>query len=400
MCLSHIFDISSFFIAAKSFDLEGADASKLWDSIELSTFPLDTRQSLSENLVSIRQTEHSKKLLEEIIWRNFNTVRKLAYGQIGRIVMIILGSGKPKLDLCKKIMGQLSYNNPWKRFIEILGREYASSNMYEALIDEFHKALRETYYIDLRRNDYISPNCFVYLIERLLIMVPHSQGFFFTTKSSLVEFLISLQSDADPSSSLVMDKKYDPSSIMNSVFDMIQRSLCNRAAMEEWIENSHIDCKYYFPVLMLRFFVILCLLCLNSDLSIDAVLEHLSVPQIRSQLPRKFCEGILRVRHNGISYVDALAGAFKVIGDPLVIVASTEKRPKFVSPDAVFINLRSFSCRNEIMETLFPVERNASTAPLPMRPASKSDIKDRIKLKLGKLGSYLGIVQKHRLDEK
>ncbi|PIN24614.1 hypothetical protein CDL12_02646 [Handroanthus impetiginosus] len=372
ICLTSIFDVANFFLGEKSFDIKKGDAWKLGDAVQLSTryfeivFPLDFQHSLSENMISLRQTELSKNLLEEIISRNISTRGELTYGQIGRAVMIILGSGKPKSDLFERFAKGVSDNNPWKPFVESLRRKCESKDYFEAL----SHALGETFYINWRASDYISPNCFFYLVERLLFLLPRSRGFFFTTKSSFVEYLISLESDANPTASLVTDKKFDPSGIINSVFGMIEQCLCDRASTAEWIKKSHIDCKYYFPVLMLRLCVILCLFCLNSVLSIDVVLKHVSVPPIRSQLPREFCEAIFSVRRNKM-YVDAIAGALKAIGDPLVIVGLTEKKLEFLCPDAVLVSLRLFSCRNEIMEILFPVQRNvtkaSATAPVIMQ---------------------------------
>ncbi|PIN12997.1 RNA helicase [Handroanthus impetiginosus] len=371
MCLTSIFDVANF-IAEKSFDVKKGDAWKLRDAVQLCTtyfeivFPLDSRHSLSEDMISLRQTELSKNLLDEIISRNISTRGELTYGQIGRVMMIILGSGKPKRDLFERFAKGVSDNNPWKSFVENLRRECESSDYFEAL----SHALGETFYINWRASDYISPHCFFYLVERLLILLPRSRGFFFTTKSSFVEYLISLESDANPSASLVTDQKFNPSSIINSVFRMIEQCLCDRVSTAEWIKKSCIDCKYYFPVLMLRLCVILCLFCLNSVLSIDVVLQHLSIPPIRSQLPREFCEAIFSVRRKKL-YVDAIAGALKAIGDPLVIVGLTEKKLEFLCPDAVLVNLRSFSCKNEIMKTLFPVQQNvtksSTTAPVTMQ---------------------------------
>ncbi|KAI3470132.1 hypothetical protein Pfo_026795 [Paulownia fortunei] len=395
MCLTCIFDITRFFIESNSLDIKKADARKLQDFLQLSAkyfeivFPLDPRQSLSENMIPLRETELSKNLLEEIISRNISTKNELTYGQIGRVLMIMLGSGKPKRDLYERIAERFCENSSWKSFIENLSgimesdspRESGLSNSVEEgivsealqvlpvttyvdLSREFHKALEETYNVRWRAKDCISPNCFFYLVERLLILVPHSKGFFFTTKSSFVEYLICLQSDANPSANFITDKKSYPRSIFNFLVRVVQQCLYNTRDTAGWIKISHIDCKYYFPVLMLRLFVILCLLCLNSDLSFNILFELLGVTQIRSQLPREFCEAIRRRNKNYNSYVTAIAGAFKIIGDPLVIVASSESSLKFVCPDAIFLDLRSFSCRNEIMKTLFPASTEASCGQL------------------------------------
>ncbi|KAK6146301.1 hypothetical protein DH2020_020170 [Rehmannia glutinosa] len=375
MCLTCIFDVTRFFIESNSLDLKKIDAHKLQAFLQLSTkyfdivFPLDSRQSLSENVISFRETEISKSLLEEIISRDISTGNELTYGQIGRVVMIMLGSGKVKCELYKRIAERFCENSSWKSFIEAFRgimeldseQDHSLSCSTEALSHHFHQALAETYNANWRAKDYISPNCFFYLVERLSILVPHSQGFFFTTKSSFVEYLMCLPCDANPSAGLVTDKKSYSTSIFNFVVSIIRQCLFNSRDTAEWIKISRIDCKSYFPVLMMRLVMILCLSCLNLKSSFNIIFEVLGAPHIRSQLPREFCEAILRrKKNNNNSYVAAVAGAFKVMGDPLVVVNSSQNSLEFVCPDAIFLDLRSFLCKNEIMKTLFPRSTEAS----------------------------------------
>ncbi|XP_012837480.1 PREDICTED: uncharacterized protein LOC105958026 [Erythranthe guttata] len=359
VCLVRIFDITRF-VESKS-----PTTKKLQNFLSLcvdsryfnSVFPLDPRHSLSEDMVSLRESELSNNLLEEIISRNVSSSRnnnELSYGQIGEAVMTMLGSGLLQRNgIHEKIITRLSENSSWKSFIENLISVQESSK--EALSREFHNALVETYNINWRASDYISPKCFFYLVERLLILVPHSRGFFFTTKSSFVEYLMCLEPDVNPSSGLVTDKKSNAADTFNFVASVVRECLDNSQATAEWIGRSNIDGKYYLPVLMLRLFMILCLSCLNSELSLNVLLEVLKVPHIKCQLPRNFCEAIRCRRTNNASDEAAVAGAFNIIGDPLVIVASNENsRLKFVCPDAIFLDLKSFSCRNEVIEKLFP----------------------------------------------
>ncbi|KAL0349347.1 UNVERIFIED_CONTAM: hypothetical protein Sangu_1162500 [Sesamum angustifolium] len=198
-----------------------------------------------KDIISLRESEPSKNLLEEIISRNLST--RLTYGQIGRVVMIMLGSGKPKPELYDKITKRIG--------------------------------------MCLQPSDY---------------------------------------------------SRMDKTSIFNFT--------------------------YYFPVLLLRLFVILSLLCLNSEVPFNVLFELLGVPAIRSQLPTEFCQAFLR-RKNDL-YLAAVVEAFKVIGDPLVIVATTDNGLEFAHPDAVFLDLRAFSCRTDIMKTLFPRSGNASYSQL------------------------------------
>ncbi|GFP95816.1 tpr and ankyrin repeat-containing protein 1, partial [Phtheirospermum japonicum] len=359
LCLTCLYDITRFFLTkSSSLDMKKGDERKLQYFMQLSTeyfnliLPLDPRQSLSEILISLRETEISKKLLEEVISRNISSARnELTHGQIGRVVMIILGSGKPKTDLHTRIAERVGGNSPWKPLIENVNG-----------IMEFHTALEESFYARWRAKECISPHCFFYLMERLLILVPHSQGSFYTTKSSFVEYLMFLQSDANPGSSFVVDNTFYPRNLFQFLTRVVQQCLYNTHETERWIKASRIDLKYYFPVLMLRLIMILCSLCLNSYAPFNVLFQALDVPQIWSQLPREFCQALWRRKNNNnSSYAALIACAFKVIGDPLVIVSSTGARPKVVSPDAIFVDLRSFSCRNEVVKVLVPpVVRNVT----------------------------------------
>ncbi|KAL3635036.1 hypothetical protein CASFOL_022090 [Castilleja foliolosa] len=359
LCLFCVYDVTRFFIESKSLDIKKGNDLKLKDFLKLSmtkyfelVFPLDPRESLSEKLILFRETEMSKNLLDEIISRNIHgTQNELTFGQIGRVVMIMLGSGKPKHDLYVRIVERLGANSPWKQLV---------ANLFSVTCSvDLSRALQETYDTNWRgKIDCISPNCFFYLVERLLILVPHPQGYFFTTKSSFVEHLICQQLDADPSDTFVIDDKLYAQNLVDFLVDVVHQSLHSTRETMEWIQNSRIDGKYYFPIIMLRLIVILCTLCLNSYVPFDVLFQMLETPQIRSQLPTEFYEAFSRINKNkDSSYVSAIAGAFKVIGDPLVIVSLTGARPKDVAPDAVYVDLRLFSCRNEVVNVLFRPEK-------------------------------------------
>ncbi|KAL3635023.1 hypothetical protein CASFOL_022077 [Castilleja foliolosa] len=356
-CLVCVYDVTRFFIESNSLDMKKSDDRKLQNFLILSTtkylelvFPLDPRQALSENLIRLRETELSKNLLDEIISSNISGAQsELTYGQIGRVVMIMLGSGKLKHDLYKRFVERLGANSPWKPLVVILFPTVDLSF-------ELYQALEETYNANWRgKIDYISPNCFFYLVERLLILVPHPQGFFFTTKSSFVEHLLCLQSDADPSSAFVKDDQFYPRKLVDFIFGVVHQCLYDNLGTLAWIKNSRINANYYFPVLMLRLIVILCSLCLNRYISFNVLFQTLDTPLIRSQLPRGFCEALSRRNKNkNVSNAAIIAAAFKSIGDPLLIVSLTGAYPKPVSPDAICVNLRLFSCKKEILNVFFP----------------------------------------------
>lgn len=376
MCLLHIFDIAKYFLDSRSIVMKNVDVGRMHGFLRFSTkyfnlvFPLDPRDSLSEHMISLRQIPLSRNLLEEFFSRNISTRDALTYGQIGRSLMIMLGTGKLKRSLYDKIGEKLS-ENTWKAFVQhfhlLMGSD---SEFVHELSREFHEALEETYNVDVILQDYISPACFCYLLERLLIFVPRPQGHFFTAKSSFVEHLMCLPSDANPNVSLVTEMKYNHESIVNFVVRVIKQLLCENNLTKDWIESSDIDCDYYFPVLVLRLLVILCLLCLNWNLDFDLLFEMLALPRIRSQLPREFYEAF---QWNDTSFLSTVIRAFKVIGDPLVIVASSEHKLKYTHSDAIFLDLRSFSSRDEIMKSLFPSKAEAEASRFQRTVTKRND---------------------------
>ncbi|KAI3446993.1 hypothetical protein Pfo_003658 [Paulownia fortunei] len=229
---------------------------------------LDTRHFMSaaqnywcQELISAglkRETELSKNLLEEIISMNISTRNELTYGQIGRAVMIMLGSGKQKHDLYEKIA---------ERFCE--------------LILEMAK-------------DCISPNCSFILV-------------LFRYKIFFCRILICLQTDANPSA--VLSQTRNP---------ILEASL---NFLSECSSNAFITLKKQQDGLQI---FILIASTIFQCLSFNILFKMLGVPQIRSQLLREFCEAI-RYKKNDNSYAAVIVGAFKIIEDALMIVASSKR---------------------------------------------------------------------------
>ncbi|KAL1535324.1 hypothetical protein AAHA92_28118 [Salvia divinorum] len=411
MCLLYIFDIAKFFLGLvdqctdqctdQCKDLPGpclqkylnsGDRKKLQDHVNQCTeyfkfyFPLDPRESLSENMISLRDTELSRNLLEESVIRNIGGKWELTSGQIGRAVMTMLGSNKLKHAFYDKISERLSNGTPWKSFIENLrgpiesdstkesksGESFGNAShsqcvqesplrcSREALGQALLTALLETYNISWRVYDYISPHCFIYLVERMLILAPHPSSFFFTTKSSFVEYSVSMPPDANPKTSLTTHIKSRPDTMIDFVCLVVDQFLCNRIETVEWITNSGINCNSYLPVLLLRSLMILCVLSINWGLSFDIFNQKMSQYEITKHLPKVFYEALRPRGRSYIQFVSAVATAFKLIGDPLVVVVSGDINHSFSYPDAVLLDLTSFSCRTDIMKTLFPSSASAS----------------------------------------
>nr|GMC52182.1 uncharacterized protein LOC109161799 isoform X3 [Ipomoea batatas]GME21249.1 uncharacterized protein LOC109161799 isoform X3 [Ipomoea batatas] len=375
----------NIYVIAKDLHCQKYDA-KLQKFFQLSSmqffvkvFPLDYQEALEENIISLRGTEVSRSLLEEFIVNDLSGKGKLTLGQIGRLMMIWLGSAQPSDELCHKIFERIRDGSNWKAFINILrsvreplnqsasadSQEASSVDPYNLLVRRFHEALNETYQINWQNfEDYISPHCFVYLVERFLILSFCPSGFFYTTKSSFLEWLIF----QNPGVSVIAGFQTScPSSeiFYNSVTSMVHWLLFHNLETAHWIARSKIQSSNYHKLLVLRLVVILCLLCMNSSSQEPwiALFDALKSPYITSELPREFNK-VFRRGGKHTAFVDRvkIAEALRVIGNPALFVDFKQNTASSVCPNATYLGIGPNSCRADIMEMLFP--RKSVTSPV------------------------------------
>ncbi|XP_031107885.1 uncharacterized protein LOC116012480 [Ipomoea triloba] len=374
----------NIYVIAKDLHCQKYDA-KLRKFFQLSSmhyfvkvFPLDYQEALEENIISLRGTEVSRSLLEEFIVNDLSGKGKLTLGQIGRLMMIWLGSAEPSDELCHKIFERIRDGSNCKAFINILrsvreplnqstsadSQEASSVDPYNLLVCRFHEALNETYQINWQNfEDYISPHCFVYLVERFLILSFCPSGFFYTTKSSFLEWLIFQK----PGVSVIAGFQTScPSSeiFYKSVTSMVHWLLFHNLEAH-WIANSKIQSSNYHKLLVLRLVVILCLLCMNSSSQEPwiALFDALKTPYISSELPREF-NAVFRRGGKHTAFVDRvkIAEALRVLGNPALLVNLKENTPTSVCPNTFYLGIHPNSCRADIMEMLFP--RKSVTSPV------------------------------------
>ncbi|KAI8537794.1 hypothetical protein RHMOL_Rhmol09G0052000 [Rhododendron molle] len=377
--LVYIFEVAKFLLGSKYLDCKYHDAQTLHNFLNLSTgyfekvFPSDWQQSLTKDMTSLRTSEVSRNLLEEVVLENISFKGKLTYGQIGRVVMIWLGSGKPTEEIYKKILKRFDVNPMWREVINDLSgntesessQESASGNLTEAprevsFVYKFHKALEDTYNANWREYDYISPSCLMYLLERLLILAYSFHGFLFTTKSSFVEWLICEQPKSNQRADVANYMRLPTSGIFDFAASIIEQILYNKPVTVEWIKKSKLNFDSYYPLLLLRLVVMLCLLFLNTGKYYDVLFQLLGRNDIMSRLPREFYDVFRRARKR--VDVNIIAEAFMKIGNPLLTVRLGENCSKFISPNgphAIFVDLRVTHRREDIMEVLFPMDNKA-----------------------------------------
>ncbi|ONI28251.1 hypothetical protein PRUPE_1G134300, partial [Prunus persica] len=363
-CLTHICEVSVYLLQSKCLKLRDQDTERLQRRVKFSTesvvtniFPMDWRSSLKENMISLRRTDALKNALEQVIVEYTSSKTELSFGQIGRLVMVILGSGKLNSELYEKLVEKLDRHQPWEEFIENLCGNIGPGNSSQeprevSVMLKFCDALVDTYNVNWRVvNDYISPGCFLYLVERLVIWATCFKGYAITTSSCFIEWLIYQEEDADVSS-IVADVQ--PSLV--AILNVVRECVFNKRDMVDWIKKTNENWKNYYSQLILRFVVVLCLVYVNFGTGQDILYDLLGRGFITEQLPWEFYDALKRRRiHKSFSInVSVLAAAFQKISNTLVIASFGSDCSRFLCSDAIFVDMKANRSRDDILRKLFP----------------------------------------------
>ncbi|KAI9169144.1 hypothetical protein LWI28_007641 [Acer negundo] len=374
MSLTYVHEVVKFLLDSKLLYRQVSDDKKLQKFLELSTqnffgyiFPLDWRESLKENMITLRGTKVYRSILEDIIFQCIGLKKKLSYGQIGRMAVMIFGSGKMRNELYQQVVKMCDGNSPWKAFLGSLCAKMVLESQQSSaprnrgillcevsLVKKFHGALLDTYEANQREeHDYISPDCFLYLIERLVIMLSCFQGYVFSTKSSFVDWVVHLDGKTHAISFVLTDRRQSMGHVHEFVRHIAQQLLYNQGDTLQRISKCHTNENVY-SLVVLRLFVIVCLLHLNFGKCASLLFNLLDRKYITNQLPREFYVAICRGREHNFRNVNVFAEAFKKIGNPLVIVSLAKGCPNFTSPDAILVDMKTSQSKKDILGILFP----------------------------------------------
>ncbi|CAL8993557.1 unnamed protein product [Prunus brigantina] len=368
-CLTHICEISEYLLQSKCLKLRNQDTERLQRCVKFSTdtvvaniFPSDWRNSLRENMIALRRTDALKNVLKQVIAEYTSSKKVLSFGQIGRLAMVILGSGKLNNgELYEKLVVKLDCHPPWKAFIENLCGNIGPRNTSEeprevSIMLKLYGALVDTYNANWRVvRDYISPGCFLYLVERLLISATCFQGYAVTTSSCFVEWLIYQEEDTKLNSIAGGDVQQSLIDILHFVIYVVQWCIFNKADMVEWIKKTDANWKNNYSQLMLRFVVVLCLVYLNFDMGLDELYDLLGRDYITEQLPREFFDALKSGRRHKSLNINTrlLAAAFQKIGNTLVIASFGSDCSRFLCSDVIFVDMKANHSRDYILRKLF-----------------------------------------------
>ncbi|KAI4357269.1 hypothetical protein L6164_001230 [Bauhinia variegata] len=334
------------------------------DNIFDCVFPLDWRESLAENMVSLRATKVCHDMLREIIYEKIMQKGRLTYDQIGRTTVMIMGSGKPNNELCAQVRGRLHQFVFWNELFQAFHRKAVpkipegSEHFYlmEALrklqlTKKFHEALTGTYSATwINEVDSISPHCFLYLIERLLIWISYPKGFIFTTKSHLLEWLMYQDDSALPNLSFMARAK--PFEYIHDSIARVLSDLLNNNETIGWIRKSGINVNLYYPLLILRSVVALCLVHINSGKCLHILHDLMGRGHITGQLPWEFFD-VLRKGKKFMS-IQVFAEAFKKVDNPLVCMRLWNTSKEIICKEVIFLDLTINQDRKDVLQMLFP----------------------------------------------
>jgi hypothetical protein len=308
-------------------------------------------------MVYQRITESWQNIMKEVISENTRRKDPLTYGQIGRTVVMILGTANIKDDLLVQVMTRFQDCEPWKYFIQsiLLSSAYElcdKADFERHHIIKLYIALEYTCRVNwLQQVDYISPSCFMYLVERLLLLTSCWKGFMYATKSSFTEWLICQDEYSLSNLSFMSDKLEITHDFLANI---LREFVWDQNGTKTWIKKSNLDVKNYFPSLLLRLVVSICLLHLGSgsDKYIKLLLNLLGKRFITAQLPSEFLNVLQKGKKN--MGLEVFAAAFNAIGNPLVIAKLQNNSSEIVCSDAVFVDLTICQKRELILEMLFP----------------------------------------------
>ncbi|CAB4320610.1 unnamed protein product [Prunus armeniaca] len=371
--LIQIYEVVTYLLNSKFLKRSLIDRDTLQKFVKLSgdnfvsyIFPLDWRKSSRENMISLRRSDACKNLLKQVIVEYMSSSKDLSSGKIGYLASIILASGKLNDELCATLVKNIEYNPLWKAFIENLCGNIQEPRV-ESLLSTFGDAMFKTYNETRSARYYISPSCFLYLVDRLLIWVSLCQGYVITERSCFIEWLIYHEKDTRFNSCKVFDVQMSFEVIRQFLTDVIRECLFDEATMIEWIGNFTTYSNKYYSLLMQRLVMTLCLLYLNFGIGFDILLDLMNWEYVTENLlPREISAALRRIisvqKSLGINVnvlplkenVNVLAKAFKKTGSALVIATSGIDCSRFVCSDALFVDMKGNLGMVDILRHLFP----------------------------------------------
>ncbi|WCJ17628.1 P-loop containing nucleoside triphosphate hydrolases superfamily protein [Euphorbia peplus] len=390
--LCHIYTVTKFLLGSKFLDHDNRALQKF---VELPTqhlfrcvYPLDWKESLKENMISLRRSENIGDLVKEVTCEAVGSKKSISYGQFGRILVAILGSSKLDNQLFEKIEDGLRWNPSWMNLIVEICKEKGDKSQEPGeltIMLKLHGVLEDNRVNWGKTPDCISPECFLYLIERQVNLVSCIYTNFYTTKSSFSELLLYMDNGGGSISYL---KGYDYKASLALLAHTIHQFLLYNKETKEWTKRSRENAKDSHATVTLRLVVAACVLTMNFGCYHGGYLfELLDRNYISNQLPREFVDALNRRRKrellnaggtnpsdnplNMVVDLKMFCEAFKKMGNPLVFVSlcGGEKAAKWCTADAISLDMINQS-KEEMWTALFPNTQGHEKPVEPDAPIS------------------------------
>ncbi|CAN0880600.1 TPR and ankyrin repeat-containing protein 1 [Linum grandiflorum] len=358
-CSFHIYEVANFLLKSNFLGCRFCDKQNelVERHINLASssffgclFPLDCRDSGNKKMLSFRRTQVCRNFLREYFVKMLSSKSNLSYGQLGRMAVMILGSAATSFYGSVVNTWQIRNDSWWNKLIScLLEKQPETASDLECAL---HGTLMDTYNMNWRKvGDYISPACFLYLMERQVILVSAIKGFFFTSKSTFVEWLINQEGRNDNGFSYSMAY---PLGIIPRFVHFIQVAgelLQDKKNTMDWIRATRTNSQNSYGSMVLRLVSIVCLVYANCGVGHDLITTLRSWKHVTEQLPRGFCdilEGISGHNNANCINVNIVAECFKLIGNPLVVVSLGEDVSHISCPNAVFVDMTNCSSIDDI----------------------------------------------------
>ncbi|CAL1352529.1 unnamed protein product [Linum trigynum] len=360
--LSYIYEIANFLLNSK---FRFSDTDALDGYIKLSAadyfgciFPLDWTESVLENMVKFRRSDLCRNMIRDLVLRDLSSKSWFSYGRLGRLALTILGSAREAFhgsgdDIMSNQSSSL--NLPWKRLMEHLLGNVNAETPNDLECANLHGALVDTYSFDWKSaSEYISPSCFLYLVERQLILVSSLKGYIISNKSSFLEWLF--YQDGRNGNHSINSMLY--SSVVGFIAQVAQQLLHQKKETVEWIKRCqpHGNDKDNYRAVVLRLVAIVLLLHLNCGSFHKLLIDMLSWRNVTEQLPRGFYNVLCKIKKCR-TLNDAIcvsAEAFQLIGNPVVLVnLGKNVSLKDLCPPAVFVDMTSNRSIDDVLVGLF-----------------------------------------------
>ncbi|KAF3792770.1 TPR and ankyrin repeat-containing protein 1 [Nymphaea thermarum] len=367
-----VFDISSFLL--RETPVEGkCRASKLHNLLGDSKFfffniifPLDGQEGMTEKLLQLRQNDKALRLLDELIHEKVTHEKqnRMTHGWIGKLVVLLFLRGKFGDEHFELVKDRLNGMPLWKPFIVELKEYLGTRCVSPSFICAFAAALQCSYDANWTMEvDYISPQCFMFLIEQLVLLTSASQvsnDCWYCTKSIFCGLLV--PSDFEPfvglcsvGENVCRDTFLH---IFNLVLKFLEELLFQGAMTKEWIKISGMNVSKYYPLLILQLVVCIVIIHVNSRSHFGVLWKLLKSPNILFILPsifrEQFCKAGSHLRDSNTHFLVGFAKALKAIDNPMVVMNLKNVNLQLLQQEALILTPELVQCRNNVLDVFFP----------------------------------------------